>query len=197
MVSGLVANFIDGVSPALYNERSGTSGCAMKLETSKVWRRWDLQENCSNSSMVGLLEINDCLRKLIWRAEGMNHCFTVKNSIGKRPISPLTASLVDFWLIPSKYLHKYRFNFGRTWCLSVLFKEQLFVHFDLLSKNGLQTSIAYVMIWRTSLSNSEIVHGGCCDILICLRAKNALHALSCKVGMAWMKVPQDEKIMPK
>ena len=115
----------------------------MKLETSKVWRRWDLQENCSNSSMVGLLEINDCLRKLIWRAEGINHCFTVKNSIGKRPISPLTASLVDFWLIPSKYLHKYRFNFGRTWCLSVLFKEQLFVHFDLLSKNGLQTSIAY------------------------------------------------------
>ena len=66
----------------------------LKYERGETFKRIYL-----NSSVAGLLEITDCLRKLsfgeqkAWLAK-LNHCFTVNKSIGRRPISPLTASLV-------------------------------------------------------------------------------------------------------
>ena len=88
----------------------------------------------------------------------------VISNIGRRPTSPLTASLVALRLTPRTNLQRCRLSFSTEWGSSIHFTEWLLAQVDFEMKYGPQTSMPYVMTGNTSRSNNDIVNWARWDV---------------------------------
>ena len=98
-------------------------------------------------------------------------------NIGRRPTSPLTASVGALRLTARTNLQRCTLSFSTEWGSSIYFTEWLLAQLDFEMKYGPQTSMPYVMTGNTRRSNNDIVNWACWGVSICFNVQRMLYGL--------------------